>query len=195
MFGDPEFQKVGLTLLGDHIDIINGFAFKGELFGTEGVPVIKIGNVNRSEFTAESMQYYKYDEALKRFEIRPGDLLISLTGTVGKEDFGNVCRVSNEFEVYYLNQRNAKLVLHSELVPEYLMYLLRNEFIKKRLIQSGTGVRQCHLHNKDLNGITFVLPAVEVQKRFAEFIQQSDKSKFVVSNRNLSRCSIAKGIQ
>lgn len=190
MFGDPEFQKDELTSLGEHIDILNGYAFKSERFGSIGIPVIKIGNVNRAEFSAGSMQCYEYEEGLQRFEIKPGDILISLTGTVGKEDFGNVCMVTDDFERYYLNQRNAKIIPHSELVPEYLVYLLRNEYIKKRLIKSGTGVRQCHLHNKDLNGITFVLPDIEVQLQFAKFIKQTDKSKFVCSNRNLSSCSV-----
>ena len=179
MFGDPELQHDGLTTLGEHIDIINGFAFKGELFGDTGLPVIKIGNVNRSDFKKGSMQFYEYDSALSRFVIFPGDILISLTGTVGKDDFGNICMVVGDYDKYYLNQRNAKIVLHDELVPKYLIHLLRSDYIRRKLIQSGTGVRQCHLHNKDLEGIRFLLPGRESQELFATFIQQSDKSKFV----------------
>ena len=178
MFGDPELQHDGLTTLGEHIDIINGFAFKGELFGDTGLPVIKIGNVNRSDFKKGSMQFYEYDSALSRFVIFPGDILISLTGTVGKDDFGNICMVVGDYDKYYLNQRNAKIVLHDELVPKYLIHLLRSDYIRRKLIQSGTGVRQCHLHNKDLEGIRFLLPGRESQELFATFIQQSDKSKF-----------------
>lgn len=178
MFGDPELQHDGLTTLGKHIDIINGFAFKGELFGNTGLPVIKIGNVNRADFNKGSMQFYEYDSSLSRFEIYPGDVLISLTGTVGKDDFGNVCMVAGDYDKYYLNQRNAKLVLHDELVPEYLIHLLKNDYIRRNLIQSGTGVRQCHLHNKDLEGIKFLLPERKKQEMFAAFTQQSDKSKF-----------------
>lgn len=36
---------------------------------------------------------------------------MSLTGTVGKDDYGNVCILGNDYDVYYLNQRNAKLEL------------------------------------------------------------------------------------
>ncbi len=187
MFGDPEKQKDNLTFLGDHINVINGYAFKGELFGSTGLPVIKIGNVNRADFSVGSMQFYEYDEGLSRFEIKPGDILISLTGTVGKDDFGNVCIVPDVYDRYYLNQRNAKLELHGELVPEYVIQLFRNDYIRKTLIQSGTGVRQCHLHNRDLEGIKFVLPKKEQQDRFAAFVQQSDKSKFVVLQATISK--------
>ena len=69
-------------------------------------------------------------------------------------------------------------MLHDELVPEYLIHLLKNDYIRRNLIQSGTGVRQCHLHNKDLEGIKFLLPERKKQEMFAAFTQQSDKSKF-----------------
>lgn len=182
MFGDPEYQTENLTRLGEHVDIVNGFAFKGEKFGLTGLPVIKIGNVNRADFSSGSMQFYDYEDGLTRFEIIPGDVVISLTGTVGKDDFGNACIVTDDYDRYYLNQRNAKLVLHDELVAEYLIYLLKNDFIRRHLIQSGTGVRQCHLHNKDLERIAFRLPSKALQQTFATFIHHADKSKFAVAN-------------
>ena len=40
---------------------------------------------------------------------------MSLTGTVGKDDYGNVCILGNDYDVYYLNQRNAKLELQTSL--------------------------------------------------------------------------------
>ena len=178
MFGDPEKQKENLTTLGEHINLINGYAFKGDHFREDGIPVIKIGNVNRIDFHAGSMQFYDRADALERFVIKQGDLLISLTGTAGKEDFGNVCIVDGDYEMYYLNQRNAKLEVHDELNPIYLLHLLRNEFMRKKLIQTGTGIRQCHLHNKDIEGITFLLPPIGRQEAFAVFVRQSDKSKY-----------------
>ena len=179
MFGDPEKQKDNLTFLGEHINIVNGYAFKGQLFGESGVPVIKIGNVNKADFSTGSMQFYNYSDELERFEIKPGDMLISLTGTVGKEDFANVCIVPDIYKKYYLNQRNAKLELHDDLVTEYLLHLLQNRYIRTNLIKSGTGVRQCHLHNKDLEGIKFMLPPKELQIKFASLVKQSDKSKYI----------------
>ena len=104
--------------------------------------------------------------------------MISLTGTVGKEDFANACMADDSYERYYLNQRNAKLVPHDELVPEYLLYVLKYDCIKKNLIKQGTGVRQCHLHNKDINDVQIIIPEIDTQREFADFIHQTDKSKF-----------------
>ena len=178
MFGDPRTQTEGLSKLGDHVQIVNGFAFKGELFCDSGIPVIKIANVNSSTFTHDSMKFYKYDESLEKFSVYPGDLLISLTGTVGKDDFAFPCIVDNSYEKYYLNQRNAKLIPSSNLAPTYLLHLLKNEFIHERLVRSGTGVRQCHLHNANIEAVSFKLPPIKLQQEFATFAAQVDKSKF-----------------
>lgn len=182
MFGDPRHQKDNLTNLGEHINLINGFAFKSTGFVESGIPVIKIANVNRADFTPGSMQFYDYQSSLERYIVKPGDVLLSLTGTVGKDDFGNCCIVDNSYSSYYLNQRNAKLEVHTELVPEYLLYLLKNEYIRGNLIKAGTGVRQCHLHNKDIESIRFVLPKYDLQKKFAAFTNQVDKSKSILLN-------------
>ena len=37
------------------------------------------------------MVYWQKDESLERYVMYPGDLVMSLTGTVGKDDYGNVC--------------------------------------------------------------------------------------------------------
>ena len=180
MFGDPRTQTKGLSKLGDHVQIVNGFAFKGEFFCDSGIPVIKIANVNSSTFAQGSMKFYEYDASLERFTVSPGDLLISLTGTVGKDDFAFPCIVDNSYEKYYLNQRNAKLIPFSDLVPTYLLHLLKNEFIHERLVRSGTGVRQCHLHNANIEAVSFKLPPRELQQEFADFAVSVDKSKFAV---------------
>ena len=54
-------------------------------------------------------------------------------------------------------------------------------------MQRGSG--QPHVYAKDLAQIMVPIPNIHTQKRFAAIVKQSDKSKFVVSNRNLSRCS------
>lgn len=51
----------------------------------------------------------EWRKKLERYLLYPNDIVISLTGTVGKEDYGNVCILKDDFEKYYLNQRNAKL--------------------------------------------------------------------------------------
>jgi type I restriction enzyme S subunit len=123
------------------------------------------------------MVYWKEDEKLERYAIYPGDLVMSLTGTVGKDDYGNVCILGNEYDKYYLNQRNAKLEIRDGIDKYYLSELLRFEGIKKRLTGISRGVRQANISNKDILNLVVPIPPMELQEQFAAFVAQVDKSK------------------
>ena len=181
MFGDPVSNSKGLVLepLSQHLSVVGGYAFKSKGFKEDsGIPVLRIGNINSGCFQPNNMVFWPYDESLKRYFCRPGDLVISLTGTVGKGDFANVCRLSNEFELYYLNQRNAKLILNESVHPEYIIALLSNDGIKALLTGVGQGVRQANISNSDIMNLVVPIPPIEDQLAFAELVEQCDKSKF-----------------
>ena len=50
------------------------------------------------------------------------------------------------------------------------------------------GSTRSKLTQEAMKKLPILLPPIEKQDRFAGFVEQSDKSKFAVSNRNLSRC-------
>ena len=125
------------------------------------------------------MVYWPYDETLKRYFCKPGDLVISLTGTVGKDDYANICRLGDEYELYYLNQRNAKLILRETVLPEFITILLANEAVKTVLTNAGQGVRQANISNSDILNLVVPIPKIADQRQFAEIVQQLDKSKYV----------------
>ena len=126
------------------------------------------------------MVYWKEDDNLQRYAVYPGDLVMSLTGTVGKDDYGNVCILGNDYEMYYLNQRNAKLEIKEGLDKYYLSNLLKFEQIRKRLTGISRGVRQANISNKDILNLVVPVPPIELQKQFADFVRRTDKSKAAV---------------
>ncbi|MGN0786319.1 MAG: restriction endonuclease subunit S [Christensenellales bacterium] len=182
LFGDPEKNTFSWKeeALSEHLTVICGYAFKSEHFSEEGIPVLRIGNINSGYFKPINLVYWEDDNALSRYKMYPGDLVMSLTGTVGKDDYGNVCILGNDYEVYYLNQRNAKLELHGTLNKYYLAMLLKFESVKKKLTGISRGVRQANISNKDILNLTVPIPPMELQKQFAAFVEQTDKSKVVV---------------
>ena len=105
--------------------------------------------------------------------------IVSLTGTVGKDDYGNVCIMSNDYEKYYLNQRNAKLNIKNEdlLNKYYLTYILKIPEIKKRLTGISRGVRQANISNKDIQNLELPIPPIELQNEFEDFVNQVAKLK------------------
>ena len=183
MFGDPESNSMEWheDALSEHLSVIGGYAFKSDLFDEiKGVPILRIGNINAGFFKPINMVYWKKDEKLERYSIYPGDLVMSLTGTVGKDDYGNVCIMDDSFEMYYLNQRNAKLELQESINKYYLSYLLKFEQIKAKLTGISRGVRQANISNKDILNLVVPIPPIELQNKFADFVKQIDKSKVAV---------------
>ena len=105
---------------------------------------------------------------------------MSLTGTVGKDDYGNVCILDNSYSKYYLNQRNAKLEISADIDKMYLSQILRISAIKKQLTGISRGVRQANISNNDILNLIIPIPPIELQTQFADFVQQVDKSKAAV---------------
>lgn len=182
MFGEPESNPMHWAMLplGDCLTVLGGYAFKSEEFKAYGVPVLRIGNINTGVFSPTNMVYWAKDALLERYQVLPGDLVISLTGTVGKDDYGNVCILGNAYPMYYLNQRNAKLVLGESLNKHYLSELLKFTQIKKKLTGISRGVRQANISNRDILNLVVPLPPIELQTQFSAFVEQTDKSKFYI---------------
>lgn len=182
MFGNPEDSgnEWEQKPLFDLLNVIGGYAFKSDQFSEiGGIPVLRIGNINTGVFRPVNMVYWEDDEKLERYAIYAGDLVMSLTGTVGKDDYGNVCIMGNEYDKYYLNQRNAKLEIKSGLDKYYLSELLKFECVKKKLTGISRGVRQANISNKDILNLVVNVPPIELQNQFAAFVTQVDKLKFV----------------
>lgn len=180
MFGEPESNPLHWKMLPleNCLTVLGGYAFKSEEFKTSGVPVLRIGNINTGVFTPTNMVYWAEDASLERYQVLPGDLVISLTGTVGKDDYGNVCILGNTYPLYYLNQRNAKLILGESLNKHYLSELLKFSQIKKKLTGISRGVRQANISNRDILNLVVPIPPIELQTQFATFVEQTDKSKY-----------------
>ena len=183
LFGDPDGNPMNWETaeLERHLEIVGGFAFKSEGFADSGIPVLRIGNINSGHFLPVNMVFWPEDPSLARYKMYPGDLVMSLTGTVGKDDYGNVCVLSDEYPEYYLNQRNAKLAIGATLNRHYLSEMLKFSRIKKRLTGISRGVRQANISNRDILALRVPIPPIKLQEQFAAFVEQTDKSKYYSS--------------
>ena len=168
--------------LSHHLKVIGGYAFKSDGFTDEGIPVLRIGNINSGHFLPVNMVYWPDDLALARYKVFPGDLVMSLTGTVGKDDYGNVCILGADYDEYYLNQRNAKLSIEKSLNKCYFSELLKFPRIKKRLTGISRGIRQANISNKDILSLRVPMPPIELQEQFAAFVEQTEKTKIIISH-------------
>lgn len=179
MFGDPVKNDKGWEVkkLGEVCDVKGGYAFKSENFKNIGIPVLRIGNINSGYFTQNNMVFWNEDDTLEKYAIYPGEMVMSLTGTVGKDDYGNLCILGSDYKKYYLNQRNAKLQLHNDLDKWMLFFLLKNKEIKGILTGVSRGVRQANIANRDIENLKIILPPLSLQQAFASKIEAIEQMK------------------
>ena len=97
-----EWCRFGLTHL-----FTNGFAFKSSEYQEDGVGIVRMSNLQDGEVVCRNMKYVplKYMNELSHdLRVRPGDLLIGMSGSIGQPAFN---RTSTTF---LLNQRVGKVV-------------------------------------------------------------------------------------
>ena len=97
--------------LGNVCNVLNGFAFRSEKYVDEGIRIIRISNVQKGYIEDTTPVFYpsNSEEAIK-YELECGDILISLTGNVGR-----VAIITTEFLPAALNQRVACLRIKNEI--------------------------------------------------------------------------------
>ena len=147
----------------DICDLQNGRAFKPSDWGTAGLPIIRIQNLNdeRAPFN-----YYdgKYNLAQ---EVDNGDLLFSWSGTPG-----------NSFGAFLwnrgkgvLNQHIFKVIPKVEVDKTYLMYAL-NGNISTIISKAHGGVGLQHITKKELDEIEIQMVSISRQKKIVEILEK-----------------------
>ena len=180
MFGDIKTNDKNWEIikLEKYINIIGGYAFKNTDFKSKGIPLIRIGNINSGHFKNTNLVFIEENQKLEKFKVFPNDIIISLTGTVGKDDYGNVCILGDSYSEYYLNQRNAKLVLTDKIDKNFFLEIIKIKEVKKQLTGVSRGIRQANISNRDIYNLSFPLPPIELQNKFAKRIEKIEKLSF-----------------
>lgn len=157
--------KWEMVRLGDVIDILNGFAFKSEKYIDDGIRVIRITNVQKGVIEDSQPQFYPISETNEKYYLFENDLLLSLTGNVGR-----VAIISKEYLPAALNQRVACLRIKNEIYTDkrYIFSLLNSNTFENECIASSKGVAQKNMSTEWLKQYKIPLPPLEEQKRIAK---------------------------
>ena len=152
--------------LGEVCEVLNGFAFKSDKYVEDGVRVIRITNVQHGYIEDNDPKFYPIDECerLKQYMLKEQDLLMSLTGNVGR-----VGLLDNKFLPAALNQRVACLRIKDKSVElKYLFHHLNSELFETRCIQSAKGIAQKNMSTEWLKEYSIPIPPLPEQSRIVE---------------------------
>ena len=157
----------------DFCNISNGFAFKSDKYISEnGARVIRITNVQKGKIVDNDPKLYPFSELdkLEAYKIFEGDILMSLTGNVGR-----VGRFPKELLPAYINQRVCRVMPKNEkLDTNFLFHFLNSDVFENEAIKNSAGAAQLNLSTKWLGDFEIPLPNLATQQRIAAILDQAD---------------------
>ena len=149
--------------LGEVCEIINGFAFKSQLFREEGEDILRISNIQNGYVDLTDIAHFSKDDYPKtnfeKYAVLPNDIVVALSGaTTGK--FG----INKTGKVLYLNQRVAICREYaSKLNHLFLLYYLQTQ--SKYFLESAEGVAQPNLSTEQMKQYNICIPPLTEQEK------------------------------
>ena len=154
---------------------LGGYAYKSKDFTENGYQVVKIGNIKMGSLDLDNKPSFieKIDfNNIKKYLLLENDVLISLTGTKNKRDYGNVAIIKKESNLL-LNQRIGRLRFYSFVLPKYYYFNLQVENFRNQFFQNETGnVGQGNVGMDAIKSTFVTLPTYKEQNIIVERIEK-----------------------
>ena len=184
MFGDPKSNpnSYPISQLSEHIEFLTsgsrGWAQYCVDNGSEWFITIK--NVKDCRISIDNMQPINAPDnaEAKRTKVQEGDLLISITA-----DLGRTGVVTKEIADHgaYINQHLTCIRLNKEILnPLYVAFFMESPAGKEQFEAKNQSAVKAGLNFNSINSLRLLVPPMDEQSAFVEFVHQVDKSKVVV---------------
>ena len=154
--------KWPMVELGSVVRILNGYAFKSKNYVDEGIRVIRITNVQRGQIVDNNPKFYPKvsEKSLSRYMLKENDLLLSLTGNVGR-----IGLLDARFLPAGLNQRVACLRPKNNMaLNRFIFHLLNQDCFENGCREAAKGLAQKNLSTVWLSKYKIPLPPLKVQR-------------------------------
>jgi type I restriction enzyme S subunit len=147
-------------------DYINGYAFKPSDWVTQGLPIIRIQNLNNP-----SKPFNFYDGELKdRYRVRAGDILISWSASLGAYMWAG--------QDAWLNQHIFKAIVNEAKIDHDFFYWVMRRQIGK-IAESAHGSTMKHVTRKVLLAAKIPLPTRPEQQAIAHTLRTVQQAREV----------------
>lgn len=157
--------------LGDIITLKNGCAFESKDYTDCGkYKVITIGNVRGNLYVDKDNVNFVdvLPNNIQEHQIlQKGDILISMTGNVGRVSIVNDKNM-------LLNQRVGLLSQIGDMNYDFLISVLKNPSFINEMDAKGQGAAQLNIGKNDIEEYLFTAPSLEEQEKIGLFFKQLD---------------------
>ena len=186
MFGDPilnekNWKKVSckeiISKIGSGSTPLGG----NKNYKSKGISFIRSLNVHNNKFINDGLVFIdeKQSEKLKNVNVEKDDILFNITGA----SVARSCIVPLNILPARVNQHVSIIRCNKEIIkPIFLCSQLTNiqyqSFLLK--IAKNNGATREALTKEQLENLNIILPPIELQNKFADFVKQVDKSKVIL---------------
>ena len=164
--------------LGNVCNKITDGTHKTPTYLDDGITFISAKNIVNGELDFTDIKYIsedEYQEIQKRCQTAIYDILLSKSGSLGTPAI-----VKTEDKLGLFESLAVLKYDRERLVPEFLCEQLKTDRIQRQFTTGTKGVAIKHLHLGVIADTAVIVPTLDEQKVFANFVKQVDKSKFVV---------------
>ena len=186
MFGDPLINSYGIEIkpMTEVCDIIDGDRGKNyptvDDFSEDGYCLfLNAKNVTASGFCFETCMFVtkEKDEALRKGKLSRGDVVLTTRGTIG-----NLAFYTDDIPFKHVRINSGMVILRmkQDVIDEvYFIEQFKMQLadIKDKI---ASGSAQPQLPISTMNKIQILIPSIEKQRQFADFVRFVDKSKVAV---------------
>lgn len=174
----PDGWEVGKVK--DLVRVESGFPFSSSVFDNFGkYKLVTIRNVQDGSFVTDCENHVGIlpDKLPAHCRLSSGDILLSLTGNVGR-----VCLVNGEN--YVLNQRVSILVPVNERDRAYTYFLFRKNDFQNLLISISKGTAQLNLSPVETRELEAIVPNIEVLEKYSKIATPMYKKIIEINSEN-----------
>ena len=151
-----------------------GSALKVENFVKKSDTSVKVyeqsNAIQRSAAIGSRYISREHYELLRRFKCKPGDIIMSCSGTIGK-----LFLLPNDAEEGIINQALCKFTLGKELLPE--VFLLYMDILIGNIETKGSGIKNISAV-KFIKNLEIPVPPIGIQSKLLFELNQINKLKF-----------------
>lgn len=183
-FGDPKTNPKNYPIhqLSEYIDFLTSGSRGWAQYCADDGPewFITIKNVKDCRISVDNMQAVNAPDnaEAKRTKVQEGDLLISITADLGRT--GVVTKAIAEHGAY-INQHLTCIRLNKEVLnPLYVAYFMESPAGKEQFESKNQSAVKAGLNFNSINSLRLMVPPMDKQNAFVEFVKQADKSKAAV---------------
>lgn len=176
-----------LKILGDILQVRNGFAFKSADYRPTGVLLLRQSNLAGARVSTDKAAYLpaEYLQVYSDFLVQEGDLLIGMSGSIGK-----LC-VYDRGEPALQNQRTGLLQFKDPALRKWVWHYL--PLVERDLLAGGKGVGVQNVSAAQIEALRIPIAPDGVRERIvAELEKQFSRLDEAVANLKRVKANLAR---